>query len=482
MTQIFPAPGTAVGGYRLLRQVARSDGNITWLARSENDSTAETALLTIATTGDALTRRIDAHSRIRSSHVVELWDVATLADGRILLVTEATDWTLATLLASRASISAGEAVTILAPFVAGVAAIHAAGRVHGRLTAATIHFTSDGRPVIGGLESSRVDPVDRPRGDGGVRLSSGAEDDFRAIGAVLRAVSEVVNDATAQSALAEIATWLDPAGEHGSATALAMELECRIFAIAPALPVVLVADRHASALPGDVTSARTEASRGLTALWRAVATLPLTARRRRPLKSYGLGDFLRRVARGRALMIGVGVGVLVLVLCAGLWVIPPMGSSTTGETTRSTGSESSPPPATDTPTSTSTSTPSVGADEATALSTDDPVAATVALLAIRAQCVASASNKESTTTVCVSGYAERESAVDVMDRHTLTNGTDDRALLVSVGSRKTIELVQAHGDAVLLRAVPDTAKRQPVLVLVVRTDTGWRLRDLFEAD
>jgi hypothetical protein len=45
-----------------------------------------------------------------------------------------------------------------------------------------------------------------------------------------------------------------------------------------------------------------------------------------------------------------------------------------------------------------------------------------------------------------------------------------------------VQLLQNYGDVALMRAATGNEERQPVLVLAVRTDTGWRLRDLFEPD
>ncbi|MET1051757.1 MAG: hypothetical protein ABWX65_03870 [Mycetocola sp.] len=458
------APGVDVCGYRLIRRTGES----TWLAGRPPPAAGAAggiALVTITTENDRLRGRVDAHHRVRSPHVLDLIDTATTADGRVVLVTEPTDWSLATLLASRGTLAPGEAVTILGPLVAGLASIHKAGLVLGGVSAAMVQFTRDGRPVIGSLEQARDDPIHRPLPDGGTALSVGVVADFRAWGVLAREIAAVVAGDSASEALGGIASWLDSVLNDGTdLDMLAVQLECRIFAVTPALPVVLVADRSSRGPADTRRPDHVEHGNPLAALQRALLALPAVD------TLTGLGGWFRRAIRGRTLATCVGILVMVVIVSAGLIALPPgSGAADAGLVPDAVPASAH---------AVSTHDP-VSQGDSAAVSADDPVGATMALLTIRATCVAYASTTTRTED-CVGGYAEAGSALDEADRYALATDTADGMLLTHEESRYSVELVQAHGDAVLLRAVPANAERQPVLVLVVKTDTGWRLRDLFE--
>lgn len=461
-----PAPGTTLAGYRLVRQL---DGDAaTWLARAEG---MPSRVLTLCREDDSVRRRVAAHERVRSPHVLAVLDVATDAAGSILLIFERTDWSVATLLASRAAVAAGEAVTVLAPIAAGLAAIHGAGLVHGRLSAATVHFTADGRPVIGGLEGASDDPIRVSAADGWMRWTPGARADFRAVSGLIRAVAAAV-DGRARPGFADVADWLDTVLDDPSADpSLLAQLECRIFAVAPALPLVLVADRPAADAATSVPS-RSRQAPGKGVLQDATARVDAARRLAVRLAHVGVGAWLRRVARGHTLAVCLGVGVLVLALGAGLAAVP--GRVDAGDAPGTTGTPTAPAPRSS---AHDTGDPGLAltAEEKAQVDGEDPAGAVAALLALRARCATAGAAD------CAAEFAEPGSALDEADRHQFSTGAAGM-LLVDPGSRSRVEVVQAYGDAVLTRVVPADDKRQPVLVLVVRTDTGWRLRDAFEPD
>lgn len=437
------APGATVAGYRLLRRI--SGDTPVWLARAAGAD--QTVCVEIARPTDATTRRVRAHSRVRSPHVLALLDLATDADGYVVLVRERTDWTLATLLGSRAHLAPGEGVTVLAPLTAGLAAIHLAGLRHGRLTAGAVLFCSDGRPVIGGLDSL----VDAEQADD--RADRGLIADYRALGALIAAVTEIV-DEPARGEFAAVAAWVDEQLGDQVAESFLSQLECRLFALAPALPVLLVADRGRgvrdvtpSALPAASPLVTVRGSPGRTAF-----------------AGSGLSGWFARVLRGRALALCLGIVVLTVTLLAGLTALP----------------NDRPPPSPDPLTSPTRPAPTGAAGhdreaDDTGTDGDDVPAAAETLLRLRALCMSERSSG------CVSGYAEPGSALADTDSRAIdVGGRGD--LLLGDAARSQVELVEAYGDAVLLRVVPANERRQPVLVLAVRTDTGWRLRDLFEPD
>ena len=456
-------PGSVVGGYRLVRRVTDTAGVVVWLARAPGAD--ETVSVCVQEPTEALDRRIAAHGRISSPHVLALVDLATDGNGRVVLVTERTDWTLATLLASRARLAPGEAVTVLAPLAAGLAAIHAKGFTHGGLSPATVLFSPDGRPVIAGLESLRqysgTNPAER-------ELRIGA--DYRSLADLVRAVGSVV-DGPAQAGFAELSGWIAEELAGGDQGSLLGQLECRLFGIAPALPVVLVADRRTPGEPVAVTG-RPRRTAGV-ATRRATDALPGLLRRAVSAGSVsGAAGYVARVLRGRALALCVGIVLLVLTLIAGLSLIPDRGEAAGVQQERPAPTMSEASPAGPVPHSSAATGADAGDDDT--IDAEDPVAATVALLERRSRCA----RKMSPT--CVPGYAEAGSALAETDAHAFDGSAGEGLLLEVDGAASVVQHVQDYGDAALLHAVPANEKRQPVLILAVRTDTGWRLRDLFE--
>ncbi|WP_411721081.1 hypothetical protein [Mycetocola sp.] len=470
-------PGVVVAGYRLLRQVADAVGFRSWLARAPGDE--ETVCLTVQRTTEALNRRIDAHSRISSPHVLALIDLATDAGGHIILAYERTDWTLATLLSSRVRLAPGEAVTVLAPLVTGLAAIHRAGLCHGGVTPAAVLFCPDGRPVLGGLDALRDAWEENPYDD---RMPPGVLADYRAFGNLIAAVADVV-DETARPGFFGISDWIETQLRDSSASGSFLgQMECRIFALAPALPVVLAPDRQTAGVSGrGPTGALRAAARSATAPGGATAVLPALARAASAVGRSGLGAWIQRVSRGRALALCLGIVLLVVTLLLGLAAIPdrmpvPAGSFPDGIPSSQ---PVRPVPAAEPPASAgqAESAPRIEGEDkdmGEAVTAEDPVAATLALFRLRSRCA------DEGSTECVSRYAEPRSALAEADKHAF--GKTRPSVRLLDGADHEVQLVQAYGDVVLVRASPANDRRQPVFILAVRTDTGWRLRDLFEPD
>ena len=468
------APGVVLGGYRLVRRLGSDTSDSVWLAHAEPRDLA--VVLTICREDEAAMRRVESHTRVRSPHVLSLIDIATISDGRLLLACEQTDWSLATLLAARSRLAAGEAVTVLAPITAGLAEIHAAGLVHGGLNAASVFFATDGRPVIGGFDGLRKDAITTNEADGSSSSTPGILADYRALSTLIRAIGEVV-DEPARTGFSGVAEWLDTSIDDAEADrSRASQLECRIFAVAPSLPVVLVADRRTQPVERDIREVRQSAVPPLRV---ALSALTRAKRLAVSLSGAAFRGRLRRVVRRRGLPIGLAVLVGALVVSAGLTAIPGAAEGRQKVPTQSRSTAQSPA------ISAPAGKPSPGGviaglgfstEEATAVAGEDAAAAAAALLELRGRCAVRAEPS------CVGLFAEAGSAIDDADRHAFGSRRAGGVLLAEPQSRERVELVQAYGDAVLTRAIPANGERQPVLVLVVRTDTGWRLRDLFEPD
>jgi hypothetical protein len=251
-------------------------------------------------------------------------------------------------------------------------------------------------------------------------------------------------------------------------------VECRLFALAPALPVVLMAEGRSSAGAGRRPE-RTVAFSADSSLNAGLAP-PRLSRAINAVRASGVSAWILRVFRGRALTVCVGIVVLVAAVLAGLAAMPDRTpASRPWATPQSSGPAPGAPLAAH-PTATTPPTVDAVLDDHDAVNGEDPVAAVVHLLRLRARCV------DTTSSTCVAGYAESDSALEDADNHPIGGSRVDGLLLPGNSPAPAVELVQGYGNAVLLRASPADERRQPVLVLAVRTDTGWRLRDLFEPD
>ncbi|SFN88655.1 hypothetical protein [Mycetocola miduiensis] len=475
------APGGAVAGYRLLRRVAGTAGTSAWLALAPGED--ETLCITVERASEAVERRVAAHGRLSSPHVLALVDVATDTDGRIVLAYERTDWSLATLLSSRSNIALGEAVTILAPLAAGLAAVHAEGLCSGGITAATVLFCPDGRPVLGGLDTLR------PAGEDGHDPPPGFRADVRALGALIAAVANAVDEG-ARAELASVSDWVesqtgagfDGDSLHSQEQSLLRQVECRLFALAPALPVVLVADRRATGAGAAPRGARRQGpGTAVMGPRHAIGELPVLGRVVTAIEACGVDAWAERVLRGRALAVCFGIVLLIVVLLAGLAAIPDRaaksaapaaGAQRTGQSSMPSDAQARASPARAGGEAPDDGTVTAPVDVDYGGPGDDPVAATVRLLGLRSRCL------DAGSAACVAGYAEPASALADADAHQFGEARGTQSTLAEV-SDSGVELVQSSGDLALMQTTA-TEERQPVFVLAVRTNTGWRLRDLFE--
>jgi hypothetical protein len=174
----------------------------------------------------------------------------------------------------------------------------------------------------------------------------------------------------------------------------------------------------------------------------------------------GAGGWLGRTVRGRAAVLLVGAAVAVLALWGGLALVPPAQGPTSAVDRRSTDAPSVQVTLTD-------------AEEG-AIKSDDPAAALVALLAVRSRCL------QSKQRVCLGLVDEPDSAAEATDGHVLS--TNEQAFLALPITPDQAQILQRTGNAALFRVGSRDTENQPVLVLVMKTNTGWRLRDLSVPD
>jgi hypothetical protein len=124
--------------------------------------------------------------RLEHENVVRLRAVIDLAGGGRAVVTDlAAGGSLAALVERGGASAVGEVVTVAAGLARGLAAAHAHGFVHGRLTPRAVLFDADGRPLLAdlGLEALLAPAGDDPPG---LPVYPSPADDVAALGEVLR--------------------------------------------------------------------------------------------------------------------------------------------------------------------------------------------------------------------------------------------------------------------------------------------------------
>lgn len=106
----------------------------------------------------------EALERAAGAHVVGLFDIAAAGVGRNALVLERLEGgSLEILLRQRARLSVGEAITIIAPIVETISRMHAAGVAHGAVSARSVLFSCLGAPVLARFGSAVLVEPEMPR-------------------------------------------------------------------------------------------------------------------------------------------------------------------------------------------------------------------------------------------------------------------------------------------------------------------------------
>ncbi|MGV8886209.1 MAG: protein kinase domain-containing protein [Microbacteriaceae bacterium] len=473
--------GAVVGGYRLVRKLGDGREAPVFLGYSEAAGGVATAAIKIYTSSQQARAHteIEALSRAPHRHVLTLFDVASAPEGGVALLLERLELgSLAQMLAHRASVSPGEAVTLLAPIATAIDALHEAGVGHGAISPRCILFRSDGAPVLVGLGSAVLyDPGLTPAR---LALEAVVSADRAALCALARTVLTRVGDAD----VAGILAWLDNVERQGYPDAIGAELAGRLFGCAAPVPLrfdrVPPTDEHAEVLPSRLQPARsvphlsaptnTPFTRPATPGTLAPAAAAPWAHRLRALLGSAARESLETspVAQAHAALatrvrssvsgvrrpIWIVAGAVSVALVSALILIP--------DATR-------PGDALTSPTSSVSETP-LPPEQPDPVMGDDPVAALTVLLRQRERCVRDLS------VLCLDEVVQPGSAAM----------SHDAAMIAEVqaggeiGPESTIlapeiTLVERLGDAALL-SLGDVPKSQPASTLLLKGEAGWRIR------
>jgi hypothetical protein len=397
-------------------------------------------------------RRAAALLAASSDHLPRVLDVTVLGERHELLLEEVTGPTLGALLAGRRRLSPGEAVTTVIGAARAVAALHAAGYCGVSLAEDTLRFDGDGRPVVLGLDRLNETVL---------AGAQGMANDWRELAALADRLGLIAHGRAAGAlGPAHVGLGLALATlTAGESEQSVDRLEEALFDLAEPEPVRLEvagpAERAASPLTvrrHGAAHRRPSSSVLLEAFDAGPAALlagPVADVRKRA------GALLARL-HGRARLLVIACGAAAALTCAAV-VLLPDGASTRSAPTATPGT----PSATADESAAATASPTPSADPE--LQADDPVAATPVLLARRDHCLT------------LSAREQAGCLADVADGQAFDLSRPARPLAGLAPS-----LLERSGDSALIALTPSDRKTQPASALLMRTEAGWRLRQLYE--
>jgi len=425
-----------------------------------------------------------------------LRDLATLDDGRTCVVVERLAGPTLAALATGRVLTAGEAVTVLAPIALAMTDLERAGFAHVRLALSDVMFDESGRPRIIGTGAL-------------VRLDGGADDPGARTARLREMTSAYARLVTEVSAVTRPATALDPVRRLIDEVlavrpfrAHSDEIEHALFGVAVPAPVDLgarapspsrrhradtEADRAGSAASvlgtvgsiGRVTPAQ-EPRRlpRMTAPFDALLheALPTDASVEdagaEPFQPAGSNRLLaggreriaqlRRALRGRrpVMIVAALIGGAALVLA--LTLVPP----TAGTAERA--AATAPPPVQ------SGAAADAGELATSTPPTNDAAAAVRDLLHRRHRCYASADVS------CLREVLQVGSALEAADHAALASAqTAGDTPETPPFALDAARVSGGMGEAWLVEVPYVDPERPPASVLVMRSEAGWRLREIF---
>ncbi len=177
-----------VAGHRVIRLLGTGDRAVVYLGYSGAASAVALKVFRADTESSSIELDIAVLTSAAAPGLVRLLDVAQLGDGRICLVLERlTGGSLARYLVEHPRLSPGEAVTLLAPIIVALGALHAAGFMHGAISQSTILLDASGRSVVTGFGAvAQLADVPRERMR---RLHA----DYERLGVVMASLVEAVD-------------------------------------------------------------------------------------------------------------------------------------------------------------------------------------------------------------------------------------------------------------------------------------------------
>ena len=487
-----------LAGYRVLRSLARDGSSEVLLGFHEPTTDGAqtgrpgTVALKVTTASPAhwreLVHTVDALARARGEHVLTVIDLDVDGESLCLVVERLPRGSLSELLALREHLDAGEVVTILAPLVGALRQMHAAGVAHGAVTARSVMFREDGAPVLMGFGRASLFAAGSPEvvleGEPGVCADRRATVELASL--LLTRVGGARRQA-AHGLLAEV--------ESCEAVSALPLLASRLFELAAAVPVRFVAEEQVSGAPTRAVPVGTPVHDPTTArdsgLHRTVSALVPASLLRRvrdaiegsphvAMLAAGARRWRTWSARRRRLTLGAPAAVVAVAVM--LSVFPSV--------TPSDAPVSAPTAALRTPVGghapgASKTDGESSSGDAEAIGGDDPLAAAAALARARDRCLLSMS------LLCLEQVDQADSGSLRDDRaaiHQAQQSGEPPRRLLDAEDLLGPELVERLGDSAIVRlttrstvdasGASSPAPSEPASLLVVRSEAGWRIRDV----
>lgn len=499
-----------MAGHRVVRVLSSRADRIVCVGRDDGAPAPVERLLKVFPPGAPGMRgeaEASALAAVAHEHVLALVDLSGSPGSELVLVLEHLErGSLEDYLTNRVRIDAGEAVTVLLSVSRGIRALHSGGVAHGRIGTTRIMLDAAGRPILTGLRGAA-----RANAPGGADESAFVNDFVQYAQLARRVLASTEIDGRERECAA-LLDWLETMSPAELGEDVTEQLEARLVALAPPAPLRRTRSVAASpASPGhrprrEPRSGRRASSLGrflshavleLEVLDRAFTARPCRIARER------FAEFAQ--ARRRALILGAAIGALLLFVL--LTVLPggsgggtrgapdPRGGTPTGSASAG-GSVPSAPGSRATASAGGSATGEQGPTGAEASSSavasgDDPVTVVPALLEARRRCLGSGSAG------CLASSDQLDSPLWGADRERTaggaTSGPSSSASRCADGVPEVCDasLVDRMGDSALIALTPKPAPEgsdasssgeyaKPASVLVVRTEAGWRLREIFE--
>lgn len=456
-----------VGGYNLVRRLGVGSRSEVWLghAAREPERTVAVKIFRAQVSSAEITSQMDALVRVDAPHLLRLLDV-TMVQGRPALILQRMEPRgLLRRMGAARPLSAGEAVTVLAPLADAIATLHLSGVSHGAVGVGSVLFDDSGAPVLASFGSARVF-ADRPSP---ARIDS--EPSVDADREAFRAMTITLLRSVGGPRAALLGEWVEQAEPALSGLAE------RLFELAPGEAIDL--DGAMEGVVGHEPSAwselRVAAVQRPTAVQRQhvaeeqVAEARVAAEDSVAGRALGLPEWIERAVAGsplarlreralpvlakvrRPVWVAGGAGLAALVLA--ITLLAPGSSS----------GSAAPPSAQSSPPLRAIEGPE---ELPAALSAADPVAAAEALITRREECF------EQLSSDCI----------DRVDQPGSAGWEADRAMVADLRAGEGEAPAAAHGPATLVQTLGDTAiltiDQGASIVLLVRSDGRWWLRDL----
>ncbi|WP_111720096.1 protein kinase family protein [Homoserinimonas sp. OAct 916] len=447
-------------------------------------------------------------TEVANPHVLGLNDIGTSPGGGVVLVLpHLAGGTLRQLL-DRRLLQPGEAVNILVPIITAVLGLFENGFWHRSLTSSRVMFDSRGTPVLAGM--GRVAQLGAGTGPIEARRHREESEIWESVVALSAEVLERVPGGRSDERWLGLKVRLSQSTPDPILLRVAEELIARLFewahpcAVADSGPEKDRSTAASSRIPGRTHRFTGEGSdpaepdnAPFRRSWLAVLHLPAELRQlseraldQSPVRA--VKDAWRTVP-GRARRMLVIGGLVFAVLATALLLATPNDNNALdprGDGVGTVGYElgtSTLRPATTTPkraisheAATGEGEWSIGEGEQAIVQGDDPLAAVEVLFAARQRCL------QQESLVCLHDVVQDDTALMAADRarlgdHSVGASRDGDATPSPGPQTHRARLVERSGDAALIQWEPQAAKEsQPVSVLLLRTETGWRLREIFD--